>query len=209
MKDIILFWVQWSWKSTQAKFILESNSNYSHFEMGNILRTLKTTNNVLWNYVRDIIDNGWVVHYSFVNALFDAYMITLHHDELMLLDGFPRTISQMYTFLDRMQRYKRDFLVIYLDLPEEIAIKRISSRRICEKCSSIHNISEWMTICDKCWWNLVQREDDKPAAIKKRIDIFYEETMPVIEYFSKMWNVIRVDASKSPQDNWNEIKHFL
>jgi len=61
-------------------------------------------------------------------------MITLQHEELMLLDGFPRTISQMYTFLDRMQRYKRDFIVIFLDLSQDIAIQRISSRRLCEKC---------------------------------------------------------------------------
>lgn len=210
MNDIILFWIQGSWKSTLAKMIMDYNANYGHFEMWNILRTLKKTDNVLGNYVKDIIDQWWLVHYSFVNALFDAYMITLKHDELMLLDGFPRRLWEMFFFLDKMQRYKRDFVVLFLDLPSDEAVRRLSSRRICKSCWTIFNVNNYsQSHCNLCGWELIQRNDDQPEAIKKRIELFFQETQPVIDYFEKMWALHKIDATKTPEEVFDEVKKCL
>ncbi len=210
--DILLYWIQWAWKGTQSQKILNYfGEKYSYFEAGNILRAIKSKPNAIWDYVQKIIDKGELVDDELITAFFDAFLITLQKWQYMLVDGYPRKLWQMYMFLERNKKLKRDFVAIYLDLDKNEAIKRLSGRRICKWCSSVYNIYTDGDInkCKKCWGELYIREDDKPEIIEKRIQLFFEETWPVIEYFEKKWLVQKVDANQDPDKVFKQILKII
>ena len=111
MKRIILFWIQWSWKWTQAKKILKDFPQYKHLEMWDILRWLKGMDNAMWDYFKQI-DNWLYLDDSTVTAIFDMFMMVIKKWEYMLIDGFPRTFGQLYMFIDRMKKAQMEFEVI-------------------------------------------------------------------------------------------------
>lgn len=212
MKDVFLFWIQGAGKGTQAKKILETFwDRFSYFEAGNILRAMKSNDNAIWNYIKKIIDKWELVDDELIVTFFDAFLITLDKWQAMLVDWFPRKLGQYYMMMERFKKMKRDYVVIYLDLQEEEAIKRLSGRRICEKCWAVYNIyKDWdLKVCPKCGGKLIIRHDDKPEIIKKRIELFKEETLPVIKEFEKQGIVYKIDASKSPEEVFEEIRWIL
>ncbi len=210
--DILIYWIQWAGKGTQSKKILDYfGDKYAYFEAWSILRAIKSKPNHIWNYVKNIIDKWGLVDDELISSFYDAFLITLNKNQYMLLDGYPRKLWQMFMFLERNKKLKRDFIAIYLDLSEEEAIKRLSWRRICKNCASVYNVytDEDVSNCLKCWWELYIREDDKPDIIKKRIKLFYNETKPVIDFFDKMDILYKVDASKGPNEVFNQILNLL
>ena len=212
MVDILLYWIQGAGKWTQSKKILDYFwEKYAYFEAGNILRAIKSKPNHIGEYVQKIIDKWELVDDELITAFYDAFLITLSKDQYMLLDGYPRKLGQMFMFLERNKKLKRDFIAIYLDLSEEEAIKRLSGRRICAKCWAVYNIyvDGNLEKCPKCWWDLIIRHDDRPEIIKKRIQLFNEETKPVIDFFEKMNILYKIDASKSPDEVFEQILNIL
>lgn len=102
-----------------------------------------------------------------------------------ILDGFPRTIKQA----EALEKILKIDLVINLNVPDEIIIKRLSNRLTCKKCGTIYNKltlkPEKDNICDKCGGQLYQREDDKPKVIQERLNVYRKKTEPLIEYYKK------------------------
>jgi len=100
-----------------------------------------------------------------------------------ILDGYPRNVEQAKT-LDRM--FKIDYIFNFV-LSEEEIIKRLSNRRVCPKCGAIYNLISMPPktpgICDKCGAALIQRDDDKPQAIRERLEVYKKQTEPVLEYY--------------------------
>ncbi|MCW3994023.1 MAG: nucleoside monophosphate kinase, partial [Candidatus Bathyarchaeota archaeon] len=107
------------------------------------------------------------------------------HEKGFILDGFPRTIKQAEA-LDRISKID---LVINLNVPDEIIIKRLSNRLTCRRCGTIYNKLTLKpkrdTICDECGGQLYQREDDKPEVIQERLNVYRKKTEPLIEYYKK------------------------
>lgn len=181
-KDIILFGIQWSGKGTQADLLLQKLSGYQYFEPGNILRALKSNDNVLWEHIRDSIREGKMVDDAVVFGLFDIYLHLLKKNEYMLVDWFLRTEHQLHYFLNEMYLNKRDFVWVFFDLPKEVAIERLLARAK----------KEW-------------REDDNIKSIETRLDIYYKETKPVIDFFENKWRLIVVDANTNIEDCFDEL----
>ncbi|MGC8744292.1 MAG: adenylate kinase [Verrucomicrobiia bacterium] len=130
------------------------------------------------------------------------------------LDGFPRTIPQAEA-LDQMLRESNVKLdaVINLTMPEEEIIERLSSRRICSKCGAIYNLKNKPPKipgkCDLCGADLYQREDDKPEAIKVRMEIYQKTTAPLIDYYSKKGELVTIDGSGTVFDTYKRLKAAL
>lgn len=107
-----------------------------------------------------------------------------------VLDGFPRNVAQA-KMLDKMldQMGEKIAAVIYLDVPEDEIIKRISGRLICRKCQASYHKSysppKEENVCDKCGGELYVRDDDKPETVKKRLEVFQKNTFPLVEYYKK------------------------
>lgn len=212
MKDIVLFWIQWSWKWTQADKIIEKYwDNIAYFEAWWVLRALKSTENALWNYISKYVNVWKMVDWSFIASLFDAFLLTLNPWQNILVDSFPRTQEQMGLFVDKMKRNNRHFITINLELSEEQAIIRLWSRRICSKCKKTFGVllDPELKKCKSCWWDLIIRHDDQPSVIKERFKIFYKETAPVLDYFKQIWVAHTVDASRSVDEVFSDILKII
>jgi len=163
--------MQWSWKWTQAKILLNTFDHYVKFEPGQIYRALSKNENSIGDYVKKRTSQGKLVEDNVTISIFEAFYQTLDSNQAMILDGFPRKPQQMYYFLEKEYRCNRNFLVVYFDVPRDVAVARLLER------SKI----EW-------------REDDNLEAINVRIDAYLHETMPVIETLTKLWKIIKVNA---------------
>ncbi|HMT00954.1 MAG TPA: nucleoside monophosphate kinase [Candidatus Absconditabacterales bacterium] len=183
MKDILFFGIQGSGKGTQARKILTKyEGNFSYFEPGNILRAIKSNDNAIGNYIRNVIDSGKLINESVILSLFDAYHATLLKDQGMLIDGFPRSFPQMYMFLDRMYRFNRDWIAILIDISPEESMNRLLKRG---------------------------REDDKPDLIKQRVQLYYDETMAVINEFDNLKRMVKIDGMGTEEEVFQRIEKII
>ena len=174
--DIVLFGIQWSGKWTQANLLIKALKDYQYFEPGNILRALKSNDNVLWAHVRIAMDEGKMVDDEIIFGMFDIYQHLLKPGECMLVDGFMRSLPQMHYFLYQEYMHKRNLVGIHFDLSKEQAVERLTERAK----------KEW-------------RSDDNEKAIEKRIFVYETETIPVIDHLNKMGKLIRIDANQPVQ----------
>lgn len=121
-----------------------------------------------------------------------------------ILDGFPRTLSQAEQ-LDRFLSEKDSKIdkVISLEVKEEGLVRRLSSRRVCQKCGQNYNLitapPKEKEICDFCGSRLYQREDDQPATIKQRLKVYSSQTQPVLDYYRRKGNLVSIDGNSSPE----------
>ena len=131
-----------------------------------------------------------------------------------VLDGFPRTIPQAEV-LDRELEKLGDHvdLAIDVDVPDENIIRRMGGRRACLKCGATYHIEHVPPkkegICDKCGESLVLRDDDKPETVKKRLDVYHEQTQPLIEYYTDKGILKTVDGTVDPEDVFAAINDIL
>ena len=180
-KDIILFGMQGCGKGTQADMLLKKFKNYQYFEPGNILRALESNDNVIGHHIRASIDQGKMVDNEIVFELFDIFGHLLKKGEAMLVDGFLRTVSQMYYFLNTEYRQRRDFVGIYYKVSKKTALKRLLGRA-----------------------KLEGRKDDNAKSMSQRIAIYEKETLPVIKYFESIGKLIVVDAEGIKEKAYKE-----
>ena len=183
-RDIILFWVQGSGKWTQAKKLLESGLiKFEYFEPGKIYRAIKSNDNVIGTHVSQTMQEWKMIDEFITQKLFDIFFNFVDNDEVILIDWYLRNTSQMYYALHKLNlEWDRDFVAVYFDLPRDKAIERLLKRA-------------------KIEW----RADDNIDSINQRLDIYYKETMPVIEYFEKLGKLIRIDADKTIDEVYNEM----
>jgi len=185
MKDLILFWIQWSGKWTQAELIQKKNPDtFSYVSTGNIFRALtKGPDNALGRYVKEVIWAGKLVDDKVTNSLFQAYFYSvLDEQKSMLIDGYPRTVIQLDDILRLAEQERRTIQWIQFVIPDEVAFERMQSRG---------------------------REDDTEEAMKLRIQQFYDHTVPVIDYFWQHCELIKVDATQSIEKIAEEVNGII
>ncbi len=119
-----------------------------------------------------------------------------------ILDGFPRTVPQAVA-LDEITAERPIDVVLDLDVPRELVLQRISSRRVCRDCGTNYvaggvDKSPW--ICDVCGGDVTQRDDDTPEAIDKRLDLYERQTRPLIEFYEQTGRLAVVDGTAAPDE---------
>ena len=131
-----------------------------------------------------------------------------------LLDGFPRTVAQAEA-LDRIfeeNNVKLDAVVSY-DLPMEKIVSRLSGRRTCEKCKAVYHVetrpSKTPGICDHCGGKLLQREDDRPEAVRVRMETYERSTAPLADYYRQRGLLVSVCAEGSPEEIYQRTSAAL
>ena len=159
-----------------------------HISTGDMLRTAVREATGLGDLAKEIMDSGGLVP--------DEIMIGIVDDRLAqadaatrgyILDGFPRTIDQANA-LDDIAGSKPIDVVLDLNVPREIVLERISSRRVCRDCgtnytSTGHDPEPW--ICDVCGGDVMQRGDDTPDSVNRRLDLYEEQTFPLIDHYGR------------------------
>lgn len=192
--NILLIGIQGCGKGTQAK-LLENNFGWKHITTGNLLRESVEKKTELGLAAKKFMDEGELVPDKYIFQIVEEALS--NSPKGVILDGFPRNMKQL-KYLEK--NFKIDKVVL-LELSDEKAIERVSSRRHCVDCKKDYNLlykkPKVEGICDVCGGKIVQRDDDYEAAIKKRIEKFYKDTSEVIEYFSAQGKLINVNADDS------------
>jgi adenylate kinase len=131
-----------------------------------------------------------------------------------VLDGFPRNLRQAEALTDWLERRNLSIdVAFYLKVDREELIRRLSSRRICEKCGAIYHLifnpPRHDEICDLCGGRLYQREDDKEEVVERRLVIYYKESYPLTEYYARKGVLVEIDGTGSIEDVQKRIKAVL
>jgi adenylate kinase len=122
-----------------------------------------------------------------------------------LFDGFPRTAAQA-TALDGIldDLGVSVSVVVEIDVPRDVLVERLSGRRVCESCGAVYHIeaspSKVAGICDKCGGTLIQRDDDKPEAIARRLSLYDQQTAPLLHYYKAQGKLEKIDGNRSIDD---------
>ncbi len=189
--NILLIGIQGCGKGTQA-MILEEKFGWKHITTGNLLRESIENKTKLGLTAKKFMDEGELVPDKYVFKIVEDALSNIEKGSI--LDGFPRNMEQL-KYLEKNFTIDK---VVLLELSDEKAIERVSSRRNCVDCKKDYNLlyskPEKEGICDVCGGEIVQRDDDHEEAIIKRIEKFYKDTSEVISYFSNAAKLIRVNA---------------
>lgn len=186
---------------------LTEKFNWKYIPVGELLRKNIRKGTKIGKKAEEYVEDGELVPNELVSKMLEKKLEKI--DKGFILDGFPRNLEQA-KILDKFAKIDK---VVYIDIPKEESIKRLSNRRQCRKCGEIYNLlykkPEKKGICDKCGGELYQREDDKPEAIKERLDTFEKETKPVIEYYRKKGILEKVDGVGSIEEVNKRIERRL
>ena len=166
-----------------------------HISTGDIFRANIKAPTPLGVKVKAIIDSGSLVSDELT---FELVKDRLAQDDCKngyILDGFPRTIPQA----EMLEGLVSDVKVVNFEIKDEIVIKRLSTRRVCKACGANYNVLTLKPkvegICDKCGGELYQRDDDKQESILHRMDVYREQTEPLINFYKEKGKITDLDAS--------------
>lgn len=188
-------------KGTVAS-IIANLTDLEHVSTGNIFRNEIKNKTELGLKVQEIVTTGGYVPDEITNRIVKNKIDeTIKTNTKIILDGFPRTIDQA-KFLETIENF--DYKVIELYAPESVILERLSGRRTCSKCSFGYHVkfkpSSKGDKCENCGGDLEQRKDDQPSSIIKRLEIYNEQTNPLIDYFKNANRLIVVEAIDAPEN---------
>ncbi|MBN1164794.1 MAG: adenylate kinase [Candidatus Krumholzibacteriota bacterium] len=183
-------------KGTQA-VKLARELGLKHLSTGDLLREAISRGTELGRRAEDFLERGVLVP--------DGIIIDLIADELLslkdgwILDGFPRTLPQAEALTEMLSRNGESIdFVLQIEVDPEIVVKRSVNRRICNSCGALYNLStlkENEGSCEKCGGKLVRRVDDEEDTIRHRLEVYKEQTAPVVDYYRRNGEVITVDGA--------------
>lgn len=213
MKVIILIGPQGSGKGTQAGLISESYG-LPHVSTGDLFRKHISEKTELGNQLASYINKGELVPNDLTLDILKDRVLQNDCKNGFLLDGYPRNLAQAES-LDALFADMKIPLtnVISLNIPRELVFERLEGRLTCPVCNRVyhvkHNPPKVAGICDDDGGKLFQREDDKAEAINKRLDIYYAETEPIIEYYRTQNIVNDIDATLDISEVFAKIQEVL
>jgi adenylate kinase len=164
---------------------------------GDELRKIAQEDSDLGRSVRQMVDvEGRLVQPEFISEIIKTRVEAVPKDRGLILDGYPRNTTQYELFKKFWPETGRgDYRAIFIDLPDEEAIKRLTNRVTCENCGAIYTAGT-METCSKCGGRLVRRPDDTPPAIQKRLQLFHSETLPMIQAMEADGKVSRINGAR-------------
>jgi len=195
--NLIILGPQGSGKTTQAE-LLAKTFGFALFGAGDLLREIAQEDTELGRKVRQTINaEGRLVQPELISEVINEKVATVPKNRGLILDGYPRSLTQYALFKKFWPETGRgDYRVVFIELSEEEAVKRLTRRVTCENCGAVY-IEGTTQECAKCGGRLVRRPDDTPAAIRIRLQSFYSETMPMIRAMEADGKVSHIDGAPS------------
>ncbi len=202
-----------SGKGTQAKKV-SAERGWPQLSTGDMLRTAITGNTDLGIKAKDYMNRGALVPDQLVVDLIHERVLNSDCERGFILDGFPRTVSQAESLSEMLKKSgKAVGKVVLFSIDENELLNRLTGRRTCSSCSAMYHISFSPTKvtdkCDKCGGLTIQRDDDKPEIIKKRLQVYREQTEPVAGYYEKRGLLVKIDASLDPTVVFEKISKLV
>jgi adenylate kinase len=186
---VVLLGAPGAGKGTQAKMLIE-RFKIPQISTGDILRKAVADGTPLGKEAKVIMDSGGLVSDKIVLGLVEERIKQPDCKGGFILDGFPRNTVQAEA-LDKILSGMNMPLTVALNIDVDLndLLKRLTGRRTCKSCQQMYNIyfspAKKEGVCDKCGGALFQRDDDKEETIKKRLDVYQQQTAPLIDYYSK------------------------
>jgi adenylate kinase len=189
-------------KGTQARR-LSKKIGIPQVSTGDLLRAETKLKSSLGKQAEVAIRKGSLVSDSLVINMVTERLKAKDCQKGCILDGFPRNLLQAKSLED-------DLKVVYLDVPREELIRRLSGRRYCAKCGLNYHLDsqpprKQPRQCDECGGDLKQRDDDREDVVKNRLDVYDKETSPLIGYYEKRGKLHRVDGRGAVGDIFEQI----
>lgn len=189
-------------KGTQAKRLCEKHG-IAHISTGDIFRSEMSKKTRLGERAENYVNKGLLVPDEFVIALVAKRLDATKGG--WLLDGFPRTLAQAQALDKYLSSNKQELsAVLHLAMDLEAVIRRLTSRRTCNKCGEVYNLEtrkpKEIGKCDKCGGEVALRDDDAEKTVRKRLMVYEDQTQPLIAYYRAEHAFAEVDGGRSPDE---------
>lgn len=196
--NIILLGPPGAGKGTQAKTLVDQ-TGLTHVSSGDLFRAALREGTELGMLAKSYMDRGALVPDEVVIGMVMERIKQPDCTNGVIFDGFPRTIDQACALKAEMAGYNKVIdTVLYLDVPREVLLRRIAGRQTCRVCGAIFNIYYFPSykagICDVCGGKLYQRSDDTMETAERRLDVYFEQTLPLIEHYRLEGNLREIDG---------------
>jgi adenylate kinase len=198
---IVVLGKQGAGKGTQCKRLAESLS-IPHVSTGDILRAAVREKTPLGLEVESVLAAGNLVNDELVGRLVRERFTEADAQRGALLDGYPRNQAQA-ALLEEILGDDGIKLVLSLDVDSELVAERLSARRVCQECGAIYRDTDIEAIsgtCEKCGGDVVQRDDDQPAAILQRLATYERDTAPLLDFYEARDLLVHVNGNQAPDE---------
>ncbi|KPJ48641.1 adenylate kinase [candidate division TA06 bacterium DG_26] len=194
-----------SGKGTQAER-LSKEFGIPHIATGDILRDTIRKDTSLGKKVKAYLGMGRLVPDDIITELI---LEKIDKAEDFLIDGFPRTLAQA----ERLEKTAPIGILLFFQVSEATIVSRLAQRRICPSCGRVYNLTSDPPIiagvCDRCGRSLIVREDDRETTVKRRLEVYRGETLPLIEYYERKGTLRYLDAEGDPDTVYEKIKRIV
>ncbi len=210
--NLILFGPPGAGKGTQADR-LRQDFQLPYIATGDMLRAHVKDETELGRRAKAFMDAGEYVPDDLIIAMVKGRLDGESGDGF-LLDGFPRTVPQADALGGMLETIDRRITAaLLIDVPDEEVVRRLSGRRVCVKAGHNYHVEldppKHENVCDQDGSRLVQRDDDKPDVIKRRLVVYHEQTQPVVDYYDARGLVRRVDGTRPPSEVHDHIRAVI
>jgi len=197
-------------KGTQSQLLKERNG-FIQISTGDLLREAVKNQTELGKLAKQYMDEGKLVPDDLIISLIKE-KLQEYADKNIIFDGFPRTIPQAESLDNLLSHLNKNIdAVILFKIEDEEVVKRLTGRRVCPSCGAVYhmvyNPPKIDEICDKCGAGLIQRDDDKEEVIRKRLEVYHQQTKPLIEYYKS--KIVEIDATDNPNNIYNKIVSMI
>ena len=211
--NLILLGPPGAGKGTQAERLVD-DFDLPYYATGDILRAAVKDQTDLGKKAKEFMDSGDLVPDDLICEVIMERIDSPEAADGFILDGFPRTLGQADVLekgLDGVGR--RITAALLLDAPDEEVIRRLSGRRICVKNGHLYHIDfdppKREGVCDQDGSRLIQRDDDKPETIERRLQVYHKETSPLVNHYDDQGILRRFDAARPPGEVHDHIRASL
>ena len=201
---VILLGAPGAGKGTQAVMI-SKKLGQAHIASGDLFRQEQNSGSELGQIAKSYMEKGMLVPDEVTVKMILGRIAAPDCAKGFLLDGFPRTLEQAKALdVALAEESKGIDLVLYIKVSNEELLKRLSGRWICRNCQAPYNVVEMPPKvagkCDQCGGELYQRADDNEETARKRLDVYFAQTMPLIEYYTKAGKLVETNGEKGIEE---------
>lgn len=205
--NIVLLGAPGAGKGTQAQKLVEE-FGVAHISTGDLLRAAVKAGTKLGVKAKSYMDNGQLVPDKLVVDLVTERLDADDAQKGFILDGFPRNTAQAVTLDSALAEMGRSLdAALLVDVKPDVIVKRLSSRRTCKECG--YTAPAGVDSCPFCGGEMYQRDDDKPETIQKRLDVYENQTAPLVEYYRGKELLKSVDGDRPVDEVYADVKELL